>query len=355
MEKIIISGIQQAGVGVANMREAWKWYKKYFGMNIRMFEEAAVAGLMLPYTGGEPRSRHAALALNMSGGGGFEIWQYTERIPQPPTFGVRLGDLGIYSVKIKSKDIGATYRFFKSENLDLVSDIVETPEGEEHFFVRDPYGNIFDIVPADTWFVKSTKGTTGAVYGAIIGVTDMETSMKFYAEILGYDIAVYDTTSLFADFGTLPGGDGTFRRVLLRKSVPESGPFHKIFGPSEIELVQAKDRQPEKIFKGRFWGDLGFIHLCFDIRGMDALRKKCAAWGCPFTVDSGNTFDMGEAAGIFSYIEDPDGALIEFVETHKIPVIKKLGVYIDLRKRPPFKALPGWMLRSLRFNKAHDI
>ena len=50
MEKRII-GIQQIGIGVKNMREAWSWYKKAFGMDIRVFEDDAVAALMLPYTG----------------------------------------------------------------------------------------------------------------------------------------------------------------------------------------------------------------------------------------------------------------------------------------------------------------
>ena len=47
-----------------------------FGMDCRIFEDEAEAKLMLPYTGGEPRSRHAVLALNLQSGGGFEIWQY---------------------------------------------------------------------------------------------------------------------------------------------------------------------------------------------------------------------------------------------------------------------------------------
>ena len=63
---------------------------------------------------------------------------------------------------------------------------------------------------------------------------------------------------------------------------------------------------------------------------MDALRTLCAEKGSTFTVDSsaaqsGASFDMGEAAGFFSYIEDPDGTLIEFVETHKVPILKKIG------------------------------
>lgn len=34
---------------------------------------------------------------------------------------------------------------------------------------------------------------------------------------------------------------------------------------------------------------------------------------------------MGNAAGHFSYNEDPDGTLIEYVETHKVPIVKNLA------------------------------
>ena len=96
---------------------------------------------------------------------------------------------------------------------------------------------------------------------------------------------------------------------------------------------------------------MGYIHLCFDINGMAALRKKCEDKGFPFTADSSDSFDMGEAAGHFSYIEDPDGTLIEFVETHKVPILKKLNLYLNLRKRNPKKPLPNWVVGSLAFNR----
>ena len=81
MKRYLINGIQQIGIGVKNLGEAWKWYRKQFGMDCRIFEDEAEAKLMLPYTGGQPRSRHAVLALNLQSGGGFEIWQYKGRIP----------------------------------------------------------------------------------------------------------------------------------------------------------------------------------------------------------------------------------------------------------------------------------
>jgi hypothetical protein len=114
------------------------------------------------------------------------------------------------------------------------------------------------------------------------------------------------------------------------------------------------DRQPRKIFENRFWGDQGFIHLCFDIKGMEELETECKENGYPFTVDSSNVFDMGEASGHFSYIEDPDGTLIEFVETHKIPIVKKIGWYLTIGKNNPEKRLPPWLLKMLKFNRVKD-
>jgi hypothetical protein len=157
----------------------------------------------------------------------------------------------------------------------------------------------------------------------------------------------FDQEGTFAEWSSLNGGGGRFRRILLSRSEAPSGPFAPMFGSSCIELVQALDRKPAKIFEGRYWGDGGFIHLCFDIQGMDALGKKLTAGGYPFTVDSGTPFDMGEAAGRFTYIEDPDGTLIEFVETKKLPVMKKWGWYMDLSKRPRGKALPKIVLNAL--------
>jgi catechol 2,3-dioxygenase-like lactoylglutathione lyase family enzyme len=168
----------------------------------------------------------------------------------------------------------------------------------------------------------------------------------------------YDLVDTFEDFKGIPGGKGRFRRILLKHSEVRKGPFSDIFGPSEIELVQALDRTPEKIFRDRIWGDLGFIHICFDILNMKALKDECTAKGFPFTVDSdihpsGKPFDMGEAAGHFAYVEDPDGTLIEFVETHKIPITKRFGWYINLwRRRDVTKPLPKKMLGLIRYMKA---
>ncbi len=341
-----IAGIQQIGIGVADVYEARDWYKKHLGYDVVIFDEAAEANLMLPYTDHKPQQRHAVLAYNMNGGGGFEIWQYTSRTPVKPDFDLQIGDLGFYACKIISDDVKAAYQSMKLKGLDIISDIHQTPDGRAHFFLKDPYGNIFEIEQGQACLLNHKKDTSGSS-GMIIGVSNMEKSINFYKTILGYDKVLYDKEGVFDDFANLPGGTSKIRRVLLTHSKPRQGAFTPLFGTSAMELVQVKDRLAKPIYKDRLWGDLGFIHLCFDIVGMEALKQECEALGHPFTVDSSNSFDMGEAAGHFSYIEDPDGALIEFVETHKIPIVKKIGWYLNLKKRGQLKPLSKWFFKLL--------
>ncbi len=350
MSEPLISGIQQIGIGNTSVYDTWEWYRKNLGMDLPVFDEAAEAALMLPYTEGQPRSRHAILALNMMGGGGAEIWQYTSRVGQAAKFDVKLGDLGIFAAKFKSPNIAKSHQALSNNN--KVSEIAKTPEGKDHFYLYDPFGNPIEVVESNNWFGKGISHS-GGVYGAVIGVSNIDRSKDFYKNILGFDVVVYDTQGKYDDFAYLDGSNQEFRRVLLRHSKERVGPFSKLLGSGEIELVQAINKETNKIFKDRMWGDLGYIHLCFDIVGMDALREKCKQANCPFTVDSGD-FDMGEAAGHFAYIEDPDGALIEFVETHKVPILKKINWYLDLKKRPAGKSLPRWMLKAMGLSRVRN-
>jgi catechol 2,3-dioxygenase-like lactoylglutathione lyase family enzyme len=77
----LLSGIQQVGIGCRDAEASFTWYRKFFGMDVPVFKDASTAALMTRYTGGEARKRYAILALNMQGGGGFEIWQFTDRTP----------------------------------------------------------------------------------------------------------------------------------------------------------------------------------------------------------------------------------------------------------------------------------
>ena len=349
MERFI-NGIQQVGIGVQDAKAAFEWYKNIFGTDIIVFKDAAVASLMKLYTGDIAQKRYAILAMNMQGGGGFEIWQYSEKIPAAPAFEIALGDTGIFAVKIRCKNISTTYDFYMNEKVNILNTPCVNPEGKKHFYIRDPWNNIFELIEDDYWFTTDNK-LTGAVAGVVAGVADMDKAVEFYKNVLGFSVKAYREENRYSDWQGLPGSNNKFKRVILKKNWTATGAFGKLLGPVQIELVQAVNHQPKKIFENRHWGDLGFIHVCFDVNNMKAHEKICADNNSPLTVNSANSFDMGEAAGHFSYNEDPDGTLIEYVETHKVPVAKRFGLYLNIRKRDPKKCLPDWVVKCLRFSR----
>ena len=155
-----INGIQQLGVGVTDIEEAWNWYRRFFSMDILMFDEEAVAELMLAHTDGQPRKRHAILALNLEGGGGFEIWKHTGKNPTPIDFEIQLGDLGINIGVLKCQDAEIAYQKYASSGLNLLGEISIDPNGKKHFFLKDLYNNIWEIKEHPEVF-KKEKAVNG--------------------------------------------------------------------------------------------------------------------------------------------------------------------------------------------------
>jgi catechol 2,3-dioxygenase-like lactoylglutathione lyase family enzyme len=350
----MIGGILQIGVGVPDLPRAFAWYRRHFGMDIPVVQETSESSPhMLPLTGGARHHRMLAIIVNLQGGGGLELCQFTRRPANPAGFEPQLGDCGVFSARIKARDAKAVHRWFKNREVDVISDVLRDCSGRAHFFVKDPQGLLFQIAEGDDWF-SGGKLPTGGISGFTAGVSNMDCSVRFYRHLLGYDSLIYDEEGVFADLSCLPGGRHPVRRILLTHSQPRRGAFSRLLGASWIELIQALERSPRRLYDGRIWGDPGFFQVAFDMRGMEALERECAVSGVRFILNSKNAVDVGDAEGHYSYIADPDGTLIEFIETCRIPLIRRLRWYLDLRKRPPEKSIPDWMLKTLRLNRVKD-
>lgn len=344
----IISGIQQIGIGVTDVYAAFDWYKTHLGMDIKVFEEAAPAAAMIRYTGQTVHERRAILALNLQGGGGFEIWQYTSRKPEAAGFIPECGDLGILIAKLKCAHVEAAYVYLKTKVKHISSEVLKDSAGRKMFVFQDPFDNWFQMVEHQHVYTK-TPAHNGGLLGVVIGVSDIAQSKAYYKDLLGYTSQICSSSAL-AHLNPFPGFEKAAQSITLTHAEPRVGPFSKLLGASEIELVQCEGIG-RKILQHRYWGDLGFIHLCFDVRRMAQLKTAFAAYGYPLTVDGGAGFEMGEAAGHFTYAEDPQETLIEFVETKKVPLLKSLGWYLNLNGRPHEKPLPDWMIKAMRFNR----
>jgi len=341
-----ITGIQQVGIGVSDAEGAMHSYKKQFGMDVLIFDDYADAQLMTQYTGNKVHKRRAILTLNMIGGGGFEIWQYLNREPQAAQKKIRFGDIGIFAPKIKCLDIKRAFDECKKKD-DRIK-LLQNSNGAQNFWIQDEFNNYFQVIEAQDSFSK-TAHPLGGVCGAVIGVSDIDKAVAFYKLLLGDCTEIYNKVEKIKSL--TDHEEQQYHRVLIRKNTNDKGAFGKLLGGIEIELVQVLNRIPVPIFQDRYWGDLGFIHLCLDVIDMDSLKNHMQANKFPFSVDSNNSFAMENAAGRFCYIEDPDGTLIELVETHKVPVLKKIGWYFNLKRRGLVKPLPKWMVKMLSLSK----
>lgn len=341
--KSFISGIQQVGIGVVDADDALPLYRDLLGMEALVFDDVADAVLMTQFTGNKVRRRRATLTLNMQGGGGSELWQHLNGAPQLPPVPAQLGDLGITTVKLNCSDVAAAHDRLTKMRKCTVGEVTKDIQGDPHFHIQDPFGNTFEVMVAEERFSK-TRHATGGVGGVVIGVSDMERSLPLYRDVLGISETVYDHTAIEAR-------EQHLRRVLLRKRSKGEGAFGRLLGSVQVELVQDLNERRTHVYKGRYWGDPGFIHVCMDVLDMEGLKGHAAAHGVHFAVDSEDTFAMESAGGRFCYIEDPDGTLIELVETHRVPVAKKWGLFLDLKKRDMHKPLPDWIVRLLALSK----
>lgn len=288
----------------------------------------------------------------MQGGGGFEIWQFKSRIPSEYNQTPLLGDYGIFAAKMKTKDLAATHHALKKHSTIKVSEIINPNEAHAHLWVQDLYGNTFQLVETEDWFSKSNNHC-GGVIGGVIGVSDTNKAIQFYSDFLGInEVISSETVTMVQPFST-EIEPLEYKRTIIRKTAKPIGAFSQLLGSIEIELIEALERKPNKLFENRYWGDCGFIHLCFDVLDMDTLKQKSETLGYDFTVDSANSFEMDRAAGRFCYVEDPDGTLIELVETHKVPIFKKIGWYMDLKKRKNNAPLANWMIKLMGLSKVN--
>ncbi|NND33772.1 MAG: VOC family protein [Saprospiraceae bacterium] len=349
-----IHGIQHLGVGVPDHGSSWKWYRQFFGLDIPLFDDEAEAHLMTAYTNGKVISKRAAMVLNLKGGCAMEVVSPSTFTASHADVEHQLGDLGIYIGWIKAPDVKEVYSHYQCSGVQIVSELMQMPNGWTTFYLKDPNGLLFQVVPDPNVYTKSSH-LTGGTSGCSIGVSDIDRAKHFYG-ILGYDQVIYDESNRFADWSKLRGGKGKFRRLLLGQSNPSGGGFSKLTGKTYIELVQdLSGRKPVKIYEGRRWGDIGFVHLGFDIRNMPGLGEKLSSIGHGFTCDTKDVLSMGASTKVHcTYTEDPDGTLIEMIEVYKMPIVEKLGIFLNVERRKPTQPLPDLMLKALRFMRVRD-
>ncbi len=349
-----INGLQHIGVAVSDMDRSLPFYRKFFGLNIPFFDSVQPAPLMDVYTRNSTITKRASMVINLQGGCAIEVIQPTSFTPKSVDFEIGPGDLGIVITQIKCADILAAHHQCKSLGAPTITKIYEAPHGGKTFYITDPDNNLWQFVESNEWYTAG-KHFSGGVAGCTIGVSNMTDALALYSGLLGYDKIVSDQTTIFNDWSELPQGNKEYRRVKLTQGNRPGGGFAKVMGTTYIELVQDIKNEGRFIFQDRIWGDIGFAHVGFDVKGMTLLGEDLARAGYPFTCDSRSALNMGTTKVHCTYIHDKDRTLLELIEVYKVPIMEKWGIYLNVEKRDPMKPLPDFMLKALRFSRIQDV
>ena len=134
-----------------------------------------------------------------------------------------------------------------------------------------------------------------------ICVSDLERSLAFYCEALGFEKAEsHEIGSEFAGLMDLP--DVAVTSQFIRR------------GPTAIELLAFQKPSPSGDRTRRAVNQLGLTHLSFRVHDVSAVAAKIVEFGGSIVESSRTGIDLGGAALEFVYCTDPDGVRVELMD-----------------------------------------
>jgi catechol 2,3-dioxygenase-like lactoylglutathione lyase family enzyme len=133
-----------------------------------------------------------------------------------------------------------------------------------------------------------------------ICVSDLERSLRFYCEALGF--APAESHVIGDEFGRLMELDGV---ALRSQFVRRDGMAIELLHYTSPEAIGDPDRRP--------MNQLGLTHLSLRVDDVDAVAAAVESLGGTIVVGTRTTFDLAGIPLDFLYCTDPDGTRIELM------------------------------------------
>ncbi len=242
---------------------------------------------------------------------GLELIRSTDPVPRPIRKDFRYGDIGVAKISIAVSDVMAVYEELKDQVAfcSKPQEVSIPAWGDYHFvYCRDPEGNFVEFVSA-----PNVRPVTrfGGIRWVGIAVTDLDRSLPFYQNLLGFDRLLVPIHTSFSDMlDQLVGTTGAHIRSCLLGNSMDDG---------IIELLEVTNPRGRSIPFGVTFGDFGYLQTCFYHSDISAVISYCNETGVEFLTGL-KVMDDGipEHAGSFIYIKDPDGVPVEFLWLHNL-------------------------------------
>ncbi len=307
----MISGLMHVAIGVSDIEKSLPFYQEALGFKKVLFDVTS-RDLAMGQVIGRSVKMRVVLLENDIGGGAIKLVQlfphHTGHIghkARPLSLDRRWGDAGHLEVAVEVSDVEKTYVEFKHKSLEIVLSpqhwYVPGKLGATYFYVKDPDSVLIEVIDGSR--KEEFAGYSGvfALNHVGIGVTDMERSLEFYSDILGFNI-------LIDARGTWPGEEVIVGESIEQRMVMLGNPN----GGARIELIEIlPPNQPRPIPAGKRWGDIGVMEAALEVKDMEEVCKNLSRKGVPFLCPIGY---IPETQIRYVFIRDPDDSEIGLYE-----------------------------------------
>ena len=201
--------------------------------------------------------------------------------------------------------------------------IVLTPDGYgvTVFAYRDPDGNTLEMIAAEA--PEGTSAYQGMMHHCNLNVRKLETSYRFYRDILGLDLTVY-----LAPSEPQPATNGSLGDSLRNPDGSEFTDGQMLFAAT-LMGVRSDSRSPIDVLEWaqpKPYGEpyklptnLGIMRVAFEVDDIEAARSRLQLAGhAPIgPVEIWDMGEFGERKGVI--FRDPDGIMLELIEQVPVP------------------------------------
>lgn len=313
----MINTINHIGIGAIKVNETFKFFKNHFGFLIKMNDiEKEIKDPLLNTV-----SNMRIINCGCPCGGGFlELFQYINA----PTS--QLGNMnqwrstGFIGASIEVIGLKRIYQQLQEQKVPFLTK-------PEKFRLSDNTG-VWDMVylmPPDCFILglldkhsaeKIKKPLFYGIHQVTIGVEDLEKAVLFYQEALGFDRIRFQGKVETGPFKAILGNDYA-EMVVLERSQGSTSMISSYTG-GMIFLIKVKNQSRESHPINRGFGDPGISELGFDVSDIRATYHELIRKGAQPLVEPEDFNWFPGPQGILAYLTDPEGNVLELIETIKM-------------------------------------
>ena len=303
-----VFGVHHVAIGVKDLDAMLAFYRDLMGFT-EVFAEFGESEqeIMHEVTRSSRVVFYGATIRQKAGGIVLEFIRMVEPAPRPIRRDFRYGDIGVAKISIATPDVPSVWASLKDRVRFCSEPKTATLPGRRRPPVRllprpggEPGGDRLGRCRGGRHVRRSMRSG--------LAVTDLERSVPFYRDFLGFDGQEADIRESFSGLvDEVSGTAGTRVRSCLLSASGQSNTM--------IELFETLNVRGRSIPFSTRWGDLGYLQAAFDCSDVNAIAADLEAAGLdllcsPKVMQAGPDHpDPGE----FVYARDPDGIPIEFL------------------------------------------